>query len=201
MTDPALQALLDKQEIAELLTRYLRSVDRGDVATLRACYLPGATEDHGGLFAGPAQDYVDSVAAALTHPRARTSHNMTNLLIALDGDVATAESYCVTFARIKADGQYFHSFTGARMIDRLERPGRRPEDLGHRAPSARLGLEPRRPRGRTLDARPARSRPLGAAPQRQIPRRPRLRPPLTGGTRQARSESSLWIAAPPSRVQ
>jgi hypothetical protein len=58
MTDPALQALLDKQQIAELLTRYLRSVDRGDVAT---------------------------------------------------------------FARIKADGQYYHSFTGARMIDRLER--------------------------------------------------------------------------------
>ena len=81
MTDPALQALLDKLQIAELLTRYLRSVDRGDVATLRACYLPGATEDHGGLFAGPAQDYVDSVAAALTHPRARPSHNMTNLLI------------------------------------------------------------------------------------------------------------------------
>jgi SnoaL-like domain len=40
-----LQALLDKQEITELLTRYLRSVDRGDVATLRSCYLPGATED------------------------------------------------------------------------------------------------------------------------------------------------------------
>ena len=54
MTDPALQALLDKLQIAELLTRYLRSVDRGDVDTLRACYLPGATEDHGGLFAGPA---------------------------------------------------------------------------------------------------------------------------------------------------
>ena len=48
MTDPALQALLDKLQIAELLTRYLRSVDRGDIDTLRACYLPGATEDHGG---------------------------------------------------------------------------------------------------------------------------------------------------------
>ena len=47
MTDPALQALLDKLQIAELLTRYLRSVDRGDIDTLRACYLPGATEDHG----------------------------------------------------------------------------------------------------------------------------------------------------------
>jgi hypothetical protein len=29
MTNPALQALLDKQQITELLTRYLRSVDRG----------------------------------------------------------------------------------------------------------------------------------------------------------------------------
>jgi hypothetical protein len=28
MTDPALQALLDKLQIAELHTRYLRSVDR-----------------------------------------------------------------------------------------------------------------------------------------------------------------------------
>jgi hypothetical protein len=60
----ALTALLDKQEITELLTRYLRSVDRGDVATLRACYLPGATEDHGGLFEGPAADYADSIAGA-----------------------------------------------------------------------------------------------------------------------------------------
>jgi SnoaL-like domain len=117
----ALQTLLDKQEITELLTRYLRSVDRGDVDTLRGCYLPEATEDHGGLFAGPAVEYVDSITRDLTHPRARTSHNMTNLLIELNGDVATAESYCITFARIKADGSYYHSFIGARMIDRLER--------------------------------------------------------------------------------
>ena len=117
----ALQALLDKQEITELLTRYLRSVDRGDLDTLRSCYLPGATEDHGGLFLGPAAEYVDGITGDLTHPRARTSHNMTNLLIELDGDVATAESYCITFARIKADGSYYHSFVGARMIDRLER--------------------------------------------------------------------------------
>ena len=40
-------------------------------AALRSCYLPGATEDHGGLFAGPAEGYVDSIAASLTHPRAR----------------------------------------------------------------------------------------------------------------------------------
>src|SRR5437588_12670043 len=96
MTAPALQALLDKQEIAELLTRYLRSVDRGDVATLRSCYLPGATEDHGGLFAGPAQDYIDGIVAGLTHPRSRTSHHMTNLPTDVDGDTATAHAPCIT---------------------------------------------------------------------------------------------------------
>ena len=65
----ALQALLDKQEITELLTRYLRSVDRGDVATLRACYLPGATEeDHGGLFGASHPEYLDGITASLTHP-------------------------------------------------------------------------------------------------------------------------------------
>jgi hypothetical protein len=129
-TQKALVALLDKQEITELLTRYLRSVDRGDLATLRSCYLPGATEDHGGLFAGPAEQYLDSIERDLTHPRSRTSHNMTNLLIELDGDVATAESYCITFARIKANGEYFHSFVGARMIDRLERRDGDPRTWG-----------------------------------------------------------------------
>jgi SnoaL-like protein len=53
MTDPALQALLDKLQIAELLTRYLRSVDRGDVDTLRACYLPGAKFPADPVYAPP----------------------------------------------------------------------------------------------------------------------------------------------------
>lgn len=119
--DTTIATLLAKQEIAELLTRYLRSVDRGDIQTLRSCYLADATEDHGGLFSGPASEYVDSITAGLTHPRARTSHNMTNLLIEVDGDVARAESYCITFARVKANGTYHHCFVGARMLDRLER--------------------------------------------------------------------------------
>ena len=32
---PAIQALLDKNEITELLTRYMRAIDRGDIAALR----------------------------------------------------------------------------------------------------------------------------------------------------------------------
>ncbi len=164
------------------------------MATLRSCYLPGATEDHGGLFDGPAQEYVDSITTALTHPRARMSHNLTNLLIELDGDVATAESYCVTFARIKADGDYHHSFTGARMIDRLERRDGDPRtwgiahrqliwDWNHDAPEAEtwmrgllapdlsvLRLSGKFPAEPRLHPPPTPSTP---------PARPRLRSPLT----------------------
>ena len=82
MTDQAaaLRALLDKQEITELLTRYLRSVDRGDVAT--------------------------------------------------------AESYCITFGRIKANG----------ILPQLRR---RPEDRP--APHARRAPASAAPPARSLD--------------------------------------------------
>lgn len=123
-TDAAVRTLLDKQEIYELLARYLRSVDRGDVEGVRACYLPGATEDHGGVFNGTAEDYVTSVSAVLTHPRSRTMHCMTNVLVDLsqdDPDVAQAESYVTTFSGVRTPDGLGHSFIGARIIDRLER--------------------------------------------------------------------------------
>ena len=119
--DAQILELLDKQAITEVLTRYFRSVDRGDVETLRSCYLPGATEDHGGLWEGPAEQYVDSIAASATHPKSLTSHVLSNVLIELHGDVADVESYATTFARVKSDGQRFDCFVGARIVDRMER--------------------------------------------------------------------------------
>ena len=118
---------------------------------------------------------MDSIAAALTHPRPRTSHNLTNLLIDLDGDVATAESYCVTFARIKADGQYYHSFTGARMIDRLERRDGS-WGIAHRRLGTGTTTPPKKSTGCGACSPPTRA---GAAHERQFPGRFCLgRPPL-----------------------
>ncbi|MDX6741166.1 nuclear transport factor 2 family protein [Actinocorallia sp. A-T 12471] len=130
--DSAVRALLDKQEIHEVLARYLRAADRGDVAGLAACYLPGATEDHGGVFTGTADDYVASITQVLTHPKGRTMHCMTNVLIDLDGDTASVESYVVTFSAVRtADGRG-SSFVGARLLDRFERRDGR-WGIAHRA--------------------------------------------------------------------
>ncbi|MDX2142084.1 MAG: nuclear transport factor 2 family protein [Rhodospirillaceae bacterium] len=112
--------LLDKQAIAEVLVRYCRAVDRGDLALLTSCYHDDATEDHGGLFAGSAADYIKSIAAVLTAPRLMT-HSVTNILIDVDGDRAQAESHILAFARMRKSGEFFDTLTLARVVDRFER--------------------------------------------------------------------------------
>jgi ketosteroid isomerase-like protein len=118
--DPALQALLDKQEISEVLMRYSRAVDRGDVDLLRECYHTDATEDHGGTFAGSANDYIDKIAPMLPRGGVLT-HAVSNVLIELAGDGARVEAYITTFARMKKDGEKFDTMTLARTLDRFER--------------------------------------------------------------------------------
>lgn len=118
--DPEVQALLDKQAIAEVLARYCRAVDRGDVEGVRACYHPDATEDHGGTFAGTASAYVDLIAPRLAAPGLMT-HALSNVLIELAGDRALVEAYITTFVRMKKDGERFDTLTLARTIDRFER--------------------------------------------------------------------------------
>ena len=49
--DPAVQALLDKQEIAECITRLTRGMDRHDVELARSAMHPDARDDHA-LFIG-----------------------------------------------------------------------------------------------------------------------------------------------------
>ena len=125
-TPPALQRLLDHREIEDLLTRYLRAIDRGDVATLRACYLPGATEEHGGLYDGPAQGYLDTIAESLTHPRGVATHALSNVLIEIDGDAARSEHYVLAMSRARAeDGVVRDSFIASRIVDDLRREGGR----------------------------------------------------------------------------
>lgn len=117
-----LEVLLAKQEVYEVLARFLRAVDRGDVEEAADCYLPGATEDHGGVFSGTAEDYLRSVERAITHPRALTTHAMSNVLVDVDGDAAYAESYVLAFARVRRpDGTLGDTLTSARIIDELGR--------------------------------------------------------------------------------
>lgn len=117
--DPALQVLLDKQEIYEVLMRYCRGVDRCDEQLLRSVYHPDAMDDHG-LYKGTASGFVEWVIK--THRlMKRKFHSVANVLIEVDGDVAFSEAYWTAYIRSGPEGQETDLISTGRYIDCFER--------------------------------------------------------------------------------
>jgi hypothetical protein len=111
-----LHALLDRQRIYEVLTRYCRGVDRGDVELIRSVYHPDATDDHG-MFKGLGVDFASWIVDFLRHWK-QSQHLIANFRCDLRGDVAHTETYCLS---ISDDGQGHNSAVYNRYIDRFER--------------------------------------------------------------------------------
>lgn len=120
MTDAALQELLDKQAIYEVVLRYCRGIDRLDLDAVRSCYHPGAIDHHTG-FDGSVEEFLAWVERPLRR-HGGTMHHVGNHLVELHGDVAISETY-LSAAHWGAPGASpAASFTsGARYVDRMER--------------------------------------------------------------------------------
>jgi ketosteroid isomerase-like protein len=116
----AIDRMLARDAIREVLARHSRAIDRADGPLLKSCYFPDAIEEHGSSFSGNAHEYVD-----VAMPRVRQMGTMQHLLgtshIDLQGDVAYVETYIWTFARFAKDGRDWDTFTGGRLMDRFER--------------------------------------------------------------------------------
>jgi len=119
--DPRIQTLLDKQAITDVINLYLRGADRADIPLIADAYHADAIEDHGGVYHGPASDYV-ALMAKMLPKGGLMNHLATNIVIEVDGDVARAEHYILAFARMKErGGDKFDTLTLARAVDRFER--------------------------------------------------------------------------------
>ena len=119
-TQRAVQVLLDKQEIHEVLMRYCRGIDRCDAELLYSVYHPDATDDHG-LFKGKAVDFVPWALKSLGRDEG-TSHYIANELIEVEGDVAHCESYFfAVHRRQNKDGTQSDLIFAGRYVDRFER--------------------------------------------------------------------------------
>jgi len=88
-----LEALQDKQEITELCYRYGLALDSRDWAALAALFTPDADAFY--LDMPPAHGYQaieDTCRAALT-PLSATQHLISNVVVRLDGDLASSSCY------------------------------------------------------------------------------------------------------------
>lgn len=119
--DTALQVLLDKDAIRELVLLYSRAVDRKDVALLRDLYTDDATDTHGDSFDGPADAYCDFIEASLPH-MPYSGHHVCNHLVAVEGDEASGEVYALAWHVIPSrDGERQEDFMAVRYIDNYRR--------------------------------------------------------------------------------
>lgn len=122
MIDPELEqkmrALIDRQEIHDVILRYCRGVDRLDRDLILSAYHPDAIDDHG-LFVGGPEAFADHFMSFHGRLQTATQHIVTNHVCDLDGDVAHTETYWL-FAAMNRDGPPL-SLGGGRYLDRMER--------------------------------------------------------------------------------
>jgi len=80
--------LLDRLAIHDVIVRYCRGVDRGDLELALTCYHPDAVDDHGG-FHGSSTDFILSVCGPTFERYSSMMHYIMNESVAfLGSDVA-----------------------------------------------------------------------------------------------------------------
>jgi len=117
--------LLARTEILDVLHRYCRAVDRGDIEGLRAVYHDGATDLHGG-FDGTGYDFAPYIVEKMDAAVLLGQHHITNAIIEFDGDEARVESYFLAAQPYtNAAGDRLLCWAGGRYLDHFaKRDGR-----------------------------------------------------------------------------
>lgn len=118
--EDAVQALLDKEAIRELVQIYCRASDRHDHELMRSLYHEDATDDHGSFFKGLAMEFIDQLPE-IQAPMEILHHNVTTHNIELNGDRAEGETYVLAFHKVKTDAGAFDLLIGGRYFDTYEK--------------------------------------------------------------------------------
>ncbi len=121
----ALQNLLDKQAIMDLLNAYCQASDRHDHEKLRSLYHHDATDDHGPFFKGLAMEFIDQLPT-IQAPMKILHHNLTTINIVLeesdsDSCYAESEAYVLAYHQVETDDGLIDLLIGGRYFDKYEK--------------------------------------------------------------------------------
>jgi hypothetical protein len=115
-----LREVLSRQQITQLLYRYCRAVDRIDAELGYSLWHEDAQADYGRVYRGSGRGFIDFVCDA--HRRAIVhSHQITNIIMELEGDRARTESYVLSAMRLMHAGELKQITTRGRYLDRWSR--------------------------------------------------------------------------------
>jgi hypothetical protein len=124
MTDTAIETLLAKQAITDLLYTYCRAFDRIDDALSRTIWHPGGTCNYSSKAGVPDMPFLDYLPGSTKARRgfANHSHQITNILIELNGNSAASEAYfTASLQTAPKDGLVTEHLWRGRYLDRWSR--------------------------------------------------------------------------------
>lgn len=122
-TDPEVQWLLDRQQIADTITRHAWAMDRRDYEGVRKTLAPGFRYEHGDRRIAHTDAFLADMKATLEQAHSH-GHFLGNQLIDLKGDAAEVETYCYVTHRESAGSPWSDWATGGRRyVDTLVRSG------------------------------------------------------------------------------
>lgn len=116
-----LQAVADRQAITDQIYRYCRAMDRIDAELGYSIWHADGTADYGAdVFQGSGHAFIDHVCEQ--HRRTLWhSHQVTNIIIELDGDRAGSEAYVTANLRIARGEKLMQISVWSRYIDQWSR--------------------------------------------------------------------------------
>jgi 3-phenylpropionate/cinnamic acid dioxygenase small subunit len=83
----------DRQDISDVLLRYATGIDRRDWALFRTAFTDGCELDYGEIGRWHGVDAVTEFMETSHAAAGHTMHRLTNQVIVVDGDSATARTY------------------------------------------------------------------------------------------------------------
>ena len=109
----------DQLAIRDLVMRYCRGCDRRDFGLVRSLYHDDAIDEHGTMFCGGPDEFARWLEQA-TAPWDLTRHEISNSVIAVEGDLAEGEHYVRAWHRTLGPNRREFIVYG-RYLDRYER--------------------------------------------------------------------------------
>jgi hypothetical protein len=110
----------DEAEIAALIYRYCRSVDRLDVPLGQSIWHEDGYADYGDVYQGPGKGVIDLICKQHLHTL-HHSHQVSNILMTVEGDRAGSESYVTATLRVQRGDQVMQIGIWGRYIDKWSR--------------------------------------------------------------------------------
>jgi len=115
-----LQEVSDRQEITDQIYRYCRAMDRIDHELGYSIWHDDGTADYGRNFQGTGRAFIDHVCQQHADLQ-QHSHQVSNIIIELDGDNAGSESYVTATLRMVRDDRLVEMRVISRYLDTWSR--------------------------------------------------------------------------------